>query len=181
MNETRMQELKVKLFGRFGEWLRTLAITYNNQQMRERAHVHPTARFANRIYLDENVYIGEASGIRSGEVYAGDHSKVVIGKFCAIGNRVSIKARSHNPLRGTTASEIRPSNLRVEEDITIGDYCWIGDNVFINKGVTLGDHCIIGANSVVVKDIPAFSCAGGVPARVLYDRREKGFVPPEEE
>lgn len=176
-----MNKITVKFLGGLADWLRDLADAYNNQKMRDHAHVDPTARFAHRIYLDKNVYIGKATGIRSGEVYAGENSKVVIGKFCAIGNRVSIKARTHNPLCGTTASEIRPTNLRVEEDIIIGDYCWIGDNVFINKGVAIGDHCIIGANSVVVKDIPAFSCAGGVPARVLYDRREKGFVPPEEE
>jgi maltose O-acetyltransferase len=98
-----------------------------------------------------------------------------------MGNRISIKARSHNPLLGTTKSEKRPVNLRIEADITIGNYCWIGDNVFIDKGVTIGDHCIIGANTVVVKDIPSFSCAGGVPARVLYDRRERGFIPPDAE
>ena len=109
-----MHKLTVKLFGGLGEWLRVLAVDYSNGKMRERAHVHPTARFADRIYLDENVYIGEATGIRSGEVYAGENSKVVVGKYCAIGNRVSIKARTHNSLKGTTASEKRPTNLRVE-------------------------------------------------------------------
>ncbi len=176
-----MHEITLNTLGKMAEWLRTLAVEYNNREMRNRAHVDPSVKFAHRIYLDENVYIGKGSGIRSGEVYAGENSKVVIGKYCAIGNRVSIKARTHNPLKGTTASEKRPTNLRVEEDIVIGNYCWIGDNVFINKGVTIGDHCIIGANSVVVKDIPAYSCAGGIPARVLYDRRERGFVSHEEE
>jgi acetyltransferase-like isoleucine patch superfamily enzyme len=38
-------------------------------------------------------------------------------------------------------------------------------------GVTIGKHCVIGANSVVTSDIPDFSVAVGVPARVIrrYD------------
>jgi acetyltransferase-like isoleucine patch superfamily enzyme len=33
--------------------------------------------------------------------------------------------------------------------------------------VTIGERCVIGANSVVTRDIPAFSVAAGIPARVL--------------
>jgi acetyltransferase-like isoleucine patch superfamily enzyme len=33
--------------------------------------------------------------------------------------------------------------------------------------VTIGERCVIGANSVVTTDIPAFSVAAGVPARVI--------------
>jgi acetyltransferase-like isoleucine patch superfamily enzyme len=34
-------------------------------------------------------------------------------------------------------------------------------------GVTIGQHVVIGANSVVTKDIPDFSVAVGVPAKVI--------------
>jgi acetyltransferase-like isoleucine patch superfamily enzyme len=39
--------------------------------------------------------------------------------------------------------------------------------VVITSGVTVGERCVIGANSVVTQDIPPFSVAAGVPARVL--------------
>ena len=33
--------------------------------------------------------------------------------------------------------------------------------------MTVGERCVIGANSVVTGDLPPFSIAAGVPARVL--------------
>jgi acetyltransferase-like isoleucine patch superfamily enzyme len=33
--------------------------------------------------------------------------------------------------------------------------------------VTIGERCVIGANSVVTQDVPPFSIAAGVPAKVL--------------
>ena len=37
----------------------------------------------------------------------------------------------------------------------------------ITKGVSIGDHCLIGAGAVVTRDIPAFSIAVGVPAKIV--------------
>jgi acetyltransferase-like isoleucine patch superfamily enzyme len=49
----------------------------------------------------------------------------------------------------------------------VGDNVWCGANVVITSGVTVGERSVIGANSVVTADIPSFSLAAGVPARVL--------------
>lgn len=53
----------------------------------------------------------------------------------------------------------------------IGDGCWLGVGCVILKDVHIGKHCVIGSNSVVTKDIPAYSVAVGIPARVIqqYD------------
>lgn len=51
--------------------------------------------------------------------------------------------------------------------IAIGEGCWLGQNVIILPNVTIGDKCIIGSNSVVTKNIPSFSIAAGMPARVI--------------
>lgn len=45
----------------------------------------------------------------------------------------------------------------------IGDNCYIGPNVIIQKGVTIGNCSVIGANSFVNKNIPANSKAWGTP------------------
>lgn len=41
--------------------------------------------------------------------------------------------------------------------------------------VTIGVGCVIGANSVVTSDIPDYSVAAGVPAKVLkqYNKKTK--------
>lgn len=54
--------------------------------------------------------------------------------------------------------------------VTIGNDVWIGRRVMIMPGVTIGDGCIIGAGAVVCKDIPPYSIAAGVPAKVVKRR-----------
>ncbi|MDD5566238.1 MAG: acyltransferase [Candidatus Omnitrophica bacterium] len=55
--------------------------------------------------------------------------------------------------------------------IKIEDNVWIGAHAVILDGVTIGTGAVIGAGAVVVKDIPPFSVAVGVPARVIKTRR----------
>lgn len=55
--------------------------------------------------------------------------------------------------------------------VVVGDDVWIGANVVVVDGVTVGDHSVVAAGAVVTHDVPAWSVAGGVPARVLRDRR----------
>ena len=53
----------------------------------------------------------------------------------------------------------------------------LGSDVFVGAGakvigaVTIGDGARIGANAVVVKDIPAYATAVGIPARVVRQRQ----------
>lgn len=55
--------------------------------------------------------------------------------------------------------------------LLVDDDCWIGTNVVIIGNVRIGKHCVVGANSVVNSDIPDYSIAVGVPAKVVkkYD------------
>lgn len=55
--------------------------------------------------------------------------------------------------------------------IIIEDDVWIGANAVICDGVRVGAHSVIGAGSVVTRDIPPYSVAGGNPARVIKSRR----------
>jgi acetyltransferase-like isoleucine patch superfamily enzyme len=53
------------------------------------------------------------------------------------------------------------------DSVSISDKVWIGFNVIILKGVNIGEGAIIAAGSVVTKDVPAWTLAGGNPARVI--------------
>ena len=115
-------------------------------------------------HLDlNNISIGRGSYVKSGEILSGN-ATVRIGEFCAIGNNVAIKARTHDRQSPTKLTPGH-TNQRIEKDIVIGDRVWIGDNVFIREGIVIGDDVIIGANSVVTRSVPKGAVVGGVPAR----------------
>jgi maltose O-acetyltransferase len=54
--------------------------------------------------------------------------------------------------------------------VTIGDDVWLGARVIILPGVTIGKGCIVGANAVVTRDLPPYTIAVGIPARVIKYR-----------
>lgn len=162
-----------EIFGRLCYEIIRLGTKYKTDLSRRKAHIHSTVVLGD-VYLDKNVYIGKRTYMNSGQIYSGDKSKVVIGKYCAIGYNVRIKARTHDSLKATASKE-RDREVRVEKDIIIGDKVWIGDNVFIDAGVSIGNNVVVGANSVVVKDIPENKVVGGVPAKILYDKKDVGY------
>jgi acetyltransferase-like isoleucine patch superfamily enzyme len=51
--------------------------------------------------------------------------------------------------------------------VKIGDGSWLGYGTVVLPGVTIGKHVVVGANSVVTHDIPNYSVAVGVPAKVI--------------
>lgn len=94
---------------------------------------------------------------------------VEIGERTLIGPGVRIISYQHlfdghQPIR-EQASESKP--IHVARDV------WIGANAVILAGVRIGEGAVIGAGAVVSKDIPAWSIAVGVPARVVRHREMK--------
>jgi len=112
-----------------------------------------------------NIFIGEHTYANNGTVFSsGDSSKVIVGKYCAIGRYVHITSKGHS-MKFPTADKDRDVHEHIESDTIVGRYVWVGDHVFIKHGVSVGDYAIIGANSVVTSDVKAFEIVGGVPAR----------------
>lgn len=67
----------------------------------------------------------------------------------------------------TTALPERQAGFERALPVSIGRDSWIGGGVSIMAGVNIGKGCTIGAGSVVTRDIPDFSVAVGVPAKVV--------------
>lgn len=114
-----------------------------------------------QIIIGNNCHIGEYSHISAID-------SVMIGNGVLTGRYVYISDNNH----GSTDYEsllISPVERELSSKgiVKIGNNVWIGDKVAILSGVTIGDGAIIAANAVVTKDVPAFSIAGGVPARIL--------------
>lgn len=95
-------------------------------------------------------------------------SRITIGSGCLFGSNVFITDNfhgdnSHNQLM------IPPlyRALDIRGDVSIGKNVWLGRNVCIMPSVNIGDGAVIGANAVVTTDIPQYSIAVGVPAKVI--------------
>lgn len=61
----------------------------------------------------------------------------------------------------------RLQDVMFAHPITIGSACWIGARATILPGATVGYGSTIGAGAVVSGNIPEYSVAVGVPARVV--------------
>jgi acetyltransferase-like isoleucine patch superfamily enzyme len=61
----------------------------------------------------------------------------------------------------------------VIKPVRIGYGADIGTNATILPGIHVGAHSIVGAGAVVTQDVPEYAVVAGVPARMLYSRKDK--------
>jgi acetyltransferase-like isoleucine patch superfamily enzyme len=90
--------------------------------------------------------------------------EVQIGKNVLTADRVYISDHSHEFSNPTIP--IMQQSAVSKGKVSIGDGTWIGENVVV-LSCNIGKNCVIGSNAVVLSDVPDFSVAVGVPARVV--------------
>lgn len=130
---------------------------------------------AGKLYIGKRVALSNALlNLSSGSIYIGDRTifgydvMVITGRHVfAEGKRASLAPGVNSPYWGGGEEEVPSSGF----DIHIGSGTWIASGAIISGGVTIGDNVIIAANAVVTKNIPDYSVAAGVPAKVIGDTR----------
>lgn len=122
---------------------------------------------------DSKIKIGNDVCITEG-CYLSAARQIIIKSGVLLGPNTFITDNFHG---GNTYEEMQIPPLKrsvhIKGAVVIEKNVWIGRNVCIMPGVTIGEGAVIGANSVVTHDIPAFSIAGGVPARVIKENKEE--------
>lgn len=111
--------------------------------------------------------IGKNCSINSFCFIDADIGNVEIGDNVLIGPHVGIHGSNYNYAsreKLIVDQDIVSKGIRIEDDV------WIGSHSTILDGVTIGKGAVIGAGAVVTKDIPPYSIAVGVPARVIKKR-----------
>jgi acetyltransferase-like isoleucine patch superfamily enzyme len=67
----------------------------------------------------------------------------------------------------------------VKSPVRIGGDVWIGEKATVLRGVDIGHGSVVASHCLVNSDIPPFSIAVGVPARVVRSRLPAGMDPEE--
>lgn len=75
-------------------------------------------------------------------------------------------------MQGVTLGTSEPDmGFTVSERPVVGNDVLIGSGAKVIGGITVGDHARIGANAVVLRDVPAYALAVGVPAKIVVRER----------
>jgi acetyltransferase-like isoleucine patch superfamily enzyme len=151
------------------------------------------------IIIEENVFIRGYSRIEAitSDGYTQFNPKIRIGKgthieqyfhvgaceLVDIGENVLIASRvyisDHNHRFSNINLPIKQQGVEAGGKVIIENNAWLGEGCAVLPGVTIGKNSIIGTNSVVTRDIPAYSIAVGIPAKVIkqYDFTIAKWVP----
>lgn len=91
-----------------------------------------------------------------------------------IGNHVDIasEAMIYNSEHDLDAEDFHAILAPVE----IGDYVFIGPRAIVLPGVKIGRGAIVAAAAVVTKDVPDYAIVGGVPAKIIGERKNKNPI-----
>ncbi len=147
----------------------TLLIRYRKKHFKKLGTNVSYQEMNSKFLFTENISIGEHCKILDGAHIDGSGG-ISIGKGTIIAPLCTILTSNH--FYDEDHLEYLPYDHRmIKKPVSIGDYCWIGRNVMIMPGVKIGDGCVIAAGSIVVKDIPSYSVAGGNPARIIKNRK----------
>ena len=137
-------------------------ICYLLAGMKLKGTIHMWARFFN------------PSGISIGE-------DTIIGDHAFLDGRVPIKIGDHVDIASQVLIYNSEHDLEADDfvardgEVEIGDYVFIGPRAIILPGVTIGRGAVVAAGAVVTSDVAEFAIVGGVPAKVIGERKNKNL------
>lgn len=117
--------------------------------------VYDSAIVIGSVSVGSNTWIGP-------NVLLDGSGNLTIGNNCSISAGVQIY--THDSVRWAISGGVEKYEYG---PTAIGDNCYIGPNVIIQKDISIGQGSIIGANSLVNKSVPPNSKAYGSPIRII--------------
>ena len=112
----------------------------------------------------------QAYSILVGETSAdGVNGGIEAGQGVRIAPQTVIFSANHvysDPNRMIYEQGMAAEGVRIEDDV------WLASHVVVTAGVCVGRGSIVAAGAVVTRNIPPYSVAAGIPARVIRKRKQ---------
>lgn len=140
--------------------LRIMLYKMDGVKIGKGSHIHMGTQF----FYTKNISIGHGTIIGQNAFLDG-RDKLSIGDNVDIASDVMIYNSEHD----IHSEDFKPILGPVE----IGDYCFIGPRAIILPGVKIGKGAVVAAGAVVTKNVQEFEIVGGVPAKVIGERKQK--------
>jgi acetyltransferase-like isoleucine patch superfamily enzyme len=118
----------------------------------------PDYRSGGRIVIGNNVELAW------GCILHGGGAQIIIKDFAIIGAGAVLVSEMYSYEDVSVPAQLQPKTMG---DVVIEENTTVGANAVVLPGVTIGRSAIVGAGAVVTEDVPPFSVAVGVPARVV--------------
>jgi len=115
--------------------------------------IHPS------VIISDHVDIGPGSIVCAGTIFA---INTVVGKHCILNLGCRI---GHDTIIKDYSSCMPGTNLAGK--VVVEEGCYFGLNACVINGKVVGEWTTVGAGAVVIQDLPSYSVAVGVPARVV--------------
>lgn len=131
------------------------------------ARIEPGAIIRDQVEIGDNAVIMMGASINIGAVIG---KGTMIDMNVVMGGRATVGDNCHIGAGTVLAGVIEPPSA---QPVIIEDDVVIGANVVVLEGVRVGKGSVIGAGAVVTQDIPPYSVATGVPARVIKQIDDK--------
>ena len=147
----------------------------------------PSHHIRRLCYRLQGAKIGKGSSIHMGAVFY-NAGNIRIGKDTIIGENAVLDGRADLVIGDHVdiASEVMIYNAQhdindekftaITEPVEISDYVFIGPRAIILPGVKIGKGAVVGAGAVVTKDVAEMAIVGGVPAKVIGERKLKDLT-----
>lgn len=135
-------------------------LCYRLAGMKIAGTIHMWARFYNpaRITIGSDSIVGD-------HAFLDGRAPLRIGEHVDMASEVMIYNSKHD----LEAEDF----VAREERVVIGDYVFIGPRAIILPGVKIGRGAVVAAGAVVTSDVPEFAIVGGVPAKIIGERKNK--------
>lgn len=119
-----------------------------------------------RFYELGNISIGEDTIVGENAVLDG-RDKIEIGNHVDIATEVMFYNSDHDMEDEFFSAKIAP--------IVVEDYVFVGPRSIILPGVRIGKGAVVAAGAVVTKDVEPFTIVGGIPAKIIGERKNKNL------